>query len=199
MAKEKRIEVTPAEFEQIPLDFIIAQPLITTINAHQLAATTTLQFIKGLLKESAEFKVEYVDQSANGQTKTNTRTIKVPLLAITPIPSLRFDSLDIHFEYNISQIYKESSETKAQASGEVSLPKILKGLLNINLQGSIARRSESEFTSNRSGSMQVKVHVSEAPIPKGLDMIITAMTNTIGSKLGIPEPNTESIPDNLTT
>ncbi len=39
---------SPAEFAKIPLDFIIATPLLTTIEAHKVAAMTTLEFVKTL-------------------------------------------------------------------------------------------------------------------------------------------------------
>ena len=35
--------VTPAEFAKIPLDFIIATPLLTVIEAHKAAASTTVR------------------------------------------------------------------------------------------------------------------------------------------------------------
>lgn len=176
-------EVSPAEFKQIPLDFIIATPLLTTINAHKIAAQTTVEYVKELLNETVTFETVIEEEDDQGKVTKKKRKTTVPLLAITKVPSLNFDSLSVNFEYNISQVYSEEKEKTAEVKGEVSLPKLLKGVLNINFNGSIGRRTTSEFTSNRSGSMEIKIHVSESPLPAGLDKIITAMTNAIGSDL----------------
>ncbi len=61
--------VSPAEFAKIPLDFIIATPLLTTIEAHKVAAQTTLDFINKLNDntKNVEFDttVEQIDADGN--------------------------------------------------------------------------------------------------------------------------------------
>src|SRR5688572_10723646 len=112
------INVSPAEFQKIPLDFIIATPLLTTINAHRQAAETTLAFITKLLNKPADgngpggvdnlqFKMKVNEVDSTGKSVQVEREISVPLITLVKVPSLNFDSMSVSFNYNISQISKE--------------------------------------------------------------------------------------------
>ena len=117
--------VSPAEFEKIPLDFIIATPLLTTIEAHKAAASTTLNFIETLKDKTVEFNVKVNETDANGKTSEVDKKIAVPLLSVVKIPSLNFDSLSVSFNYNISQIYKETEGSKQNADIKVATKGVL--------------------------------------------------------------------------
>ena len=173
--------VSPAEFEKIPLDFIIASPLMTTINAHRQAAMTTLEFVEKL-KDPAnnmKFKTSVVTTNEDGGESIQEQEVSVPLLALVKVPSLNFDSLSISFNYNISQIVREESRTKSAAELEVETTGLLSKFVNAKLAGNIEHTTNRENTANRGGTLDVKVHVSEGPLPAGLQKIINAITDNI--------------------
>lgn len=191
MAEE--INVSPAEFQKIPLDFIIATPLLTTINAHRQAAETTLAFITKLLDkpkdgattgggggmDNLNFKMKVSEIDANGKHVEATREISVPLITLVKVPSLNFDSMSVSFNYNISQISKEVNTNTQQAKLDIGTTGILKGFFNASLVGSVEHSRTRETTSNRGGSLEVKVNVSESPMPAGLQKILDALVENI--------------------
>lgn len=188
MAEE--INVSPAEFQKIPLDFIIATPLLTTINAHRQAAETTLAFITKLLNKPADgsgpggmenltFKMKVNEINANGQSVETTREISVPLITLVKVPSLNFDSMSVSFNYNISQISKETNTNAQSAKLDIGTTGILKGFLNASLVGSVEHSRTRETTSNRGGSLEVKVNVSESALPAGLQKVLDALVENI--------------------
>jgi len=184
--KPKKVEpvastVSPTEFAKIPLDFIIATPLLTTIEAHKVAAETTLQFINELNDpaKKIEFDTTVTETDDKGVVTSKERKISVPLLALVKVPSLNFDSLSVSFSYNISQIYTEQKSTASKANLEVGTTGLLSKFIGAKLSGSIEHTSNRENTANRGGTLDVKVHVSESPLPAGLQKIINAITDNI--------------------
>ena len=184
--KPKKVEpvastVSPAEFSKIPLDFIIATPLLTTIEAHKVAAETTLQFINELNDpaKKVEFDTTVTETDDKGVVTSKERKITVPLLALVKVPSLNFDSLSVSFNYNISQVYTEKKSTGSKANLEVGTTGLLSKFIGAKLSGSIEHTSNRENTANRGGTLDVKVHVSESPLPAGLQKIINAITDNI--------------------
>ena len=179
--KETPAVVTPAEFAKIPLDFIIATPLLTTIEAHKVAAETTLQFINELndKNKNVEFETTVTETDANGKTEKKGKKVEVPLLALVKVPSLNFDSLSVSFNYNISQVYTESKKTISGANLEVGTTGLLARFIGAKLTGSVEHTTNRENTANRGGTLDVKIHVSESPLPAGLQKIINSITENI--------------------
>ncbi|MFN6088902.1 MAG: DUF2589 domain-containing protein [Cyclobacteriaceae bacterium] len=207
---DESTQVSPAEFSKIPLDFIIATPLLTTINAHRIAAETTLEFVKGLLvgttqKDAAgnvindpqgnpikvmptvSFKMEVNQKNANGTDEKVMREISLPLITLVKVPSLTFDSLSVSFNYNISQVVTEKSNSAQKANLEVGTKGLLSGLLSASLTGSVDHSRSSENTANRGGTLDIKIHVSESAMPAGLQKVINALVDNI--TLPLPNPN----------
>ena len=180
MAKKNSVtEISPAEFKKIPLDFIISTPLITTIQAHKLAAQTTLDYVKALAAEPAvKFTLNDATTGASGST-TAKREIEVPVLSIVKVPNMNFDSLSVEFDYNISQVYEEKSESEKGGNVGITGGGMISKWLGVSLGGNIGSKSNSSLTSNRSGSLSIKIHASESEMPQGLAKIIDALTNSI--------------------
>ena len=180
-AKEVPSVVTPAEFAKIPLDFIIATPLLTTIEAHKVAAQTTLQFINELndKNKNVEFETTVTETDANGKVEEKGKKIRVPLLALVKVPSLHFDSLSVSFNYNISQVYRETRKSASGANLEVGTTGLLARFINAKLTGSVEHTTNRENTANRGGTLDVKIHVSESPLPAGLQKVINSITENI--------------------
>lgn len=185
--------VSPAEFAKLPLDFIIATPLLTTIQAHRAAAETTLDFVDDVLNHKDGMKNVTFEMEANeiedGKEKKVTRKVSVPLITLIKVPSLNFDSLSVTFNYNISQIIKETKTGSQKAKLEIGTKGLLSRLLSASLVGSVDHSKSLENTANRGGSLEVKIHVSESELPPGLQKIINALVESIdipGRKEHVP-------------
>jgi len=170
--------VTPAEFAKIPLEFIIATPLLTAIEAHKAAASTTLNFIESLKDKTVNFKIKIDETDENGNI-TKSQDVAVPLLSIIKVPSLNFDSLSVSFNYNISQVYKQEDKSLQKAELKASTKGALAAFIDASLTGSIEHSRTRENISNRGGSLEIKLHVSETQIPAGLDKVLSAIVENI--------------------
>ena len=115
------------------------------------------------------------------------REITVPIITLLKVPSLNFDSLSVSFNYNISQIVKEEDTSSQSAKLDIGTKGLLSGLLSASLVGSVEHSRSVENTVSRGGSMEVKIHVSEGPLPAGLDKIIRALVEQIQTPILAPK------------
>jgi hypothetical protein len=170
--------VSPAEFTKIPLEFIIATPLLTTIEAHKAAASVTLNFIESLKDKTVNFKINSDVSDAAGKSSRGQEVI-VPLLSVVKVPYLTFDSLSVNFNYNISQVYRQEDKSLQKAELKASTKGALAAFIDASLTGSIEHSRTRENVSNRGGSLEIKLHISETQIPAGLDKVISAIVENI--------------------
>lgn len=171
---------SPAEFSKIPLDFVIASPLLTTIEAHKAAAQTTLEFVEKLGEaDNMQFAFEEKTSDTSGKETSRNKNVSVPLLALTKVPSLNFDALSVNFRYNISQVITEKKKTTSKAQANIETKGVLSKFVGASLSGSVEHSSSRENTANRGGTLDVKVHVSESQLPAGLEKVINAMVENI--------------------
>jgi hypothetical protein len=173
-----------ADFQALPLDFIIGAPLDAAIKAQRLSADGTVNFIKGMLNPapagggaSTPITVDFTASQQNTATgATVTTSVSAPLLSIVPVPHLRIDSLTINFKYEISQTTTQKSDVSGGASLDVTVGW---GLIKGALHGSVSASKSNESTMSRNGSLEITVHASESPIPEGLAKILNFLTNSI--------------------
>lgn len=178
-----------AEFQQLPLDYIIASPLLAVVKAQQAVAASTRDYILSFLDPPADgapagtprkpvtvdfaLKVFERDKDDKPTDKSRDVTLSVPLLSMVPVPHLRIDSLTTHFKYEIAQTVGATSDSKKALDGGVSISKI--PFLDFSLKGSVASTSATQSSTNRSGVLEITVHASEAPIPEGLARLLTLL------------------------
>ena len=178
--------VSPAEFEKIPLEFIIATPLLTAIQAHKQAAMTTLAFINEIKDSTTEFSVNVKEIDATGKETSVIKKISVPLISLVKVPSLNFDSMSVSFSYSIQQVHKSTADTSKQGQAGIQTSGILSKFLGASFSGSLEKKTSDEMTSNRSGNLEIKINISESPMPAGLQKIIDAMVAGINNPQAAP-------------
>jgi len=176
-----------AEFQALPLDFMISAPLVAAVKAQRIAAESTKEFLESMIDNGKPYTVEFsVDQTlADGQT--NELKVHAPLLAMVPVPHLRIDALSIDFTFEISQTYRDASETSKSVDISVASGKALSPWVSASMKGSASSKGSKESTLNRSGQLQIHVQASESEIPEGLARVLSLMTSAI------PAP-TEALP-----
>ncbi len=162
------------EFQSIPLDFILSAPLTAVVNAQKIAAAATRDFVSTFANQQVSFTFKNTTDST-----TQDVTLNVPLLSVVPVPHIQIDSLTVHFLYQITQTAKDDTEKAADASLKASTGAVLSPWVSASLQGNVSTKSSSETTMNRSGSLEITMHASEAPIPEGLSRILSLLANTV--------------------
>lgn len=177
MANEKNL--IGAEFQALPLDYLISTPLIAAVKAQSIAAQTTREFIESMIDEDGKPQtINFSVEQLSGDGESNNISVKAPLLAITPVPHLRIDSMTINFTFEISQTYRDASETNKSVDMSVSTGK-LSPWVKASIKGSASSKATKESQTNRSGQLDITVNASEAPIPEGLARVLSLMTSAI--------------------
>lgn len=162
-----------AEFQALPLEYLVSAPLTAAVKAQRVAAETSLEFINGLKDDTAEFEIE-----SQGALNTKTK-VKAPLLALVHVPHLQINSLTTHFRFEISQTLRQTDALDKGATVSAKSGGLLSPWVDASLSGSVTSKSSEESTTNRSGVLDITIHASEAPMPEGLAKIISAMVNSI--------------------
>ena len=183
-----------AEFQSLPLEYLIAAPLKGAIEAQAIAAASTRAFIQGMLNTDSngiqtpitvDFKLAKTVNSVSGASSTDM-TIKAPLLSMVPVPHLRIDSLTSTFKYEINEIHKSEKSLDMGATLTAGTSAVLSKFVNIQLNGTVGSKSKEESSMNRSGSLEITVHASEAPIPEGLARILNLLARAIPEPVSTP-------------
>jgi len=174
-----------AEFQALPLEYMITTPLVATVKAQAAAADATAAYLERLIDQKSrrpkvvKLAVDYKGEKGGGPA---TATFNAPLLSLVPVPHLRIDALDIDFNYSVSQTVGDTRSfewgVEAEANGGASW-----GVAHVEatVKGHVQSKSALESQVNRSGALAIKVHASESPMPEGLARVLTLLANSVGS------------------
>ncbi|MBK9256738.1 MAG: DUF2589 domain-containing protein [Saprospiraceae bacterium] len=119
---------------------------------------------------------EYVtnpDGTVNPTPQTTKKYMKVPFLAMLQIPSLRIEYVDINFKAKLNSV--ETSETKTTAGGSVE-GKAGWGPVSMKVTASYQRQASTGVKIEREFALDVKVRAVQDEMPKGLEMILNAIS-----------------------
>lgn len=177
MANEKNL--IGAEFQALPLDYLISTPLVAAIKAQRVAAETTKQFLESMIVDGKPTTVDFAIDQKSADGNDNSIKVSAPLLALVPVPHLRIDSLTIKFTFEISQTYRDTKATDKSIDTSVSSGKMLSPWVSASVKGSVSSKATQESATNRSGQLDITVQASESDIPEGLARVLSLMTSAI--------------------
>lgn len=172
MADNSQALVGP-ELQALPLQLIITGAMNGIVSAQAISAKTTSDFL-----QSTKGDITFSAKMDNGGV-VKDMNITVPQIAVVPIPSLRVDSATIHFNFEIKQFSTVTNSTDFNANLNVGTTGWLKNLVSASLSGSVTHKNSSENTVNRSGMLDITIHLSEPPIPEGLSKVLNLLSNSI--------------------
>jgi hypothetical protein len=117
-----------------------------------------------------------------------TTQFNLPLLTIVPLNSLAVETVDITFEMEVKSSFSEeqsdTQEKNVQASASFEA-KIGWGPISATIKGSASYDQKDSSTHNthyqksNSAKYTVNVHAGQLPLPKGVNTIIEAFTQSI--------------------
>lgn len=131
-------------------------------------------------------------QSAVDATPAIIQTVKtefnLPMLTVVPLNSLAVETVDINFEMEVKSSFSEeaSQTTDKQVKTEGSFEaKAGWGPFSVTVKGSASYDSKDSSThsthyqKSNSAKYTVNVHAGQLPLPKGVNTIIEAFTQSI--------------------
>ena len=177
MANEKTL--IGAEFQALPLDYMISTPLVAAVKAQRVAAETTKEFLESMIDNGKPQTVDFSIDQKSADGNDNSIKVSAPLLALVPEPHLKIDSMQIKFHFEISQTYRDSKETNKAIDTSVSTGKALSPWVSASVKGSVSNKATQDSATNRSGQLDITVNASESAIPEGLARVLSLMTSAI--------------------
>lgn len=177
-----------SELNSLDFGIYIGGPLQAAVNAQNSASLAQVEFINsvGLTpidvnNQNAPRDLIYANfefSHDDGGTPV-TRSIKVPLLTMLNIPSIRIEEITIDFNAKLTSVETETASDSLSASGTLSA-----GCKFASLKVSAAYKRTTTKGSNVEKTYSMAVHVSAVndELPAGLDRILTLLENEIKSE-----------------
>ena len=174
-------EATGSAINALPIDKMIAGPLMAAISAQVQASHAYKDFIETVGLEEGKpvmipftFIDEVVDGEGNKTGRTVTRQMEVPLLALVSHPNLNIDKVDIDFEMTISTSEEQKSSTAAEAS---LTGKMGWGPFSVTIKGSVSHKTEQTRKTDTRAKYSIKVSASRTGPPEGMMRVLDTLLN----------------------
>ena len=178
------------QFKGLPMSDLIGGPLKAACEANVLMAKATSDFINniGFNRDKdgkvtdprmVDFSYERPSKDKDGNPALDLVKIKVPILAIVPIPNLQVNNVDITFDMEVksSTSAKESDSKKgsleASASGSFGAFKA-----DVKISGSVSSSKDNTRSSDASAKYHVEVSAINSGLPEGLARVLDMMNQS---------------------
>ncbi|MCM1145561.1 MAG: DUF2589 domain-containing protein [Lachnoclostridium sp.] len=165
----------------LPIDKMISAPLTATIKAQSEMSMALAQFVQsvGLDKDGNVRMVTFNYEDSNGG-ETTKRHIKAPFLALTGIPNLAVEEVNVSFELAITSAETEKIDNSAQLDASVST-KSWFSPLSVSMTGSVSHsRSQTRSTDTRA-KYSFDICAKKQGTPEALQRIIDAITDSVAT------------------
>ena len=167
------------QFTGLPIENLIAAPLLAAAKGQKSLAATTAQFITEVGMDSSgntkSVKFNYDDGSEHV-------ALDVPLLSIINIPSLCVDSIDVEFEMEVST--QSASKSSTDSSAELTVKGGF-GCWSASFTGKVSHHSENSRSSDTSAKYSISVKGKQEK-PEGLMKVLDMLNNSIGKQKEAP-------------
>ncbi|MEO6136902.1 MAG: DUF2589 domain-containing protein [Ginsengibacter sp.] len=169
------------ELNNIDFQKMIGGPLQACVNAQVASSLATVDFINKVGFTEVDGKKELVmvdfshkrkDIEADGTAKDSEISIRVPLLAMLPIPSLRIEHVIIDFNVKLNSVETSKVEQSIGVNAEVSAGW---GPVKIKVSASYQRKSTTGVEVKKEYALNVNVKAVQDEIPAGLEKILNML------------------------
>ena len=165
------------QFTGLPIENLIAAPLLAASEGQKSLAATTAQFITEVGMDSSGNTKSVKFQYEDG---TEQVALDVPLLSIINIPSLCVDSIDVEFDMEVST--QSASTSSTDSSAELTVKGGV-GCWSAQFQGKVSHHSENSRKSDTSAKYSISVKGKQEK-PEGLMKVLDMLNSSIGKSKG---------------
>ncbi len=173
-----------SELNNIDFRKMIGGPLQAVVDAQVASSLATVNFINnvGFVTDDATGKKELVmvdfshkrkDVKADGTADEKDISVKVPLLAMLPIPSLRIEHATIDFNVKLNSVASASVSDALGINAEV---KGGFGPVSFKVSASYQRKTSSNVEVKKEYALNINVKVVQDEIPAGLEKILNLLS-----------------------
>lgn len=174
------------QFRGLDMKNLIGGPLSAAADASLALANSTATFIntvgfdeKGKTR-TVKFGYQQKSQNEDGTINSDEMNVDIPLLAITPIPNLQIDNVDVLFDMEVKETSKSESSNDLSATGSATI-----GFLGFKMSvtGSVSAHQSNTRSSDNSAKYHVEVSASNYGTPEGLARVLDMMATNISPSL----------------
>jgi len=170
-----------AELNNIPFRSMIGGPLQAAVDAQVASSLATIDFINrvgftgdgtdGTPRElvMVDFSHKRTGVDADGNPQDTSVTIRIPLLAMLPIPSLRIEHVIVDFNVKLNSVETSKVSTNLGVNAEL---KAGWGPVSFKVSGSYQRSSTTGVEVAKEYTLKVNVRAVQDEIPAGLEKIL---------------------------
>jgi len=166
-----------SELNNIDFRKMIGGPLQAAVDAQVASSLATVNFINAVGFETAEdgkktlvmvdFSHTRKDVDAEGNEVNKEIAIRVPLLAMLPIPSLRIEHVIIDFKVKSSKVSDKLGVSVSAGGGF--------GPVNFKVSASYERQTSTGVEVKKEYALTVNVKAVQDEIPAGLEKILNML------------------------
>ena len=172
-----------SELNNIDFQKMIGAPLQACVDAQVASSLATVNFINavGFTAPDTSGKRDLVmvdfshtrkDVDDKGAAVEKSVNIKVPLLAMLPIPSLRIEHVIIDFNVKLNSVESSSVDTSLGVNAEVSGGW---GPVKFKVSASYQRKTATNVEVKKEYALNVNVKAVQDEIPAGLEKILNML------------------------
>ena len=173
------------QFTGLPIENLIAAPLLAAAEGQKSLASTTAQFITEVGMDDKGNTKSVTFNYDDGSEKV---VLDVPLLSIINVPSLCVDSVDVEFNMEVSTQSSTKSSTDSSATVNASAGF---GCWKASFEGKVSHHSESNRSSDTSAKYTISVKGKQEK-PEGLMKVMDMLNASIGKSKGAAPSGDES-------
>lgn len=172
-----------SELNNIDFRKMIGGPLQAAVDAQVASSLATIDFINKVgfkqPDENAPRELVMVDFShtrkevnAAGEEEEKAVSLRVPLLAMLPIPSLRIEHVIIDFNVKLNSVESSSTSDALGVSAEVGGGF---GPVNFKVSASYQRKTATNVEVKKEYALNVNVKAVQDEIPAGLEKVLNML------------------------
>jgi hypothetical protein len=169
-----------SELNNIPFRAMIGGPLQAAVDAQVASSLATIDFINrvGFSEPTAgggrelvmvDFSHTRKDVDSEGTETSTDVAIRVPLLAMLPVPSLRIEHVIVDFNVKLNSVESYQVSDKLGVEAEVRAGW---GPVSFRVSGSYQRQSTTGVEVKKEYALSVNVKAVQDEVPAGLEKIL---------------------------
>jgi len=173
------------QLKGVPIDYLIATPLISAARANVALAGVMTEFINeiGFLKDGKTRRITFTltrpVQNMAAATPTYDKyevEVEAPLLALVPLPALLIDTVNIDLTVEIQN--KTQQKTTDERKTELKIGGSY-AFVSANFTGSYSLKQENTRDTNQTAKYEVRVVARQQPLPEGMSKLMDVFSSTI--------------------
>lgn len=194
-------EIVSGIVNSLPIEKMVAAPLVATIKAQSEMSLSLAQFIQDVgIDQNGNMRMvtlKYEEQAPDPQNPQNTvpreRYIQAPFLAMTGLPNLAVDSADISFDLEVSTAEDDTAKNTRDAQVTTEY-KSWWSPVTAKFTGNVTHSSEQTRHTDTRAKYSFQISARKQGTPEAFMRLIDTITNSVANPSGVkPSNNTPLI------